>query len=136
MADSDVDGSHINCLLLTFFYRYMRQLIDKGYLYIAQAPLYKIKQGKNKIYIYNDQELEKIRKENNDIEVQRFKGLGEMNSDELWETTMNPETRILKKITIDDAILADEMFNILMGEEVEPRRDFIMKHSKEANIDI
>jgi DNA gyrase subunit B len=136
MADSDVDGSHINCLLLTFFYRYMRQLIDKGYLYIAQAPLYKIKQGKNKIYIYNDQELEKIRKENNDIEVQRFKGLGEMNSDELWETTMNPETRILKRITIDDALLADEMFSVLMGEEVEPRRNFIIKHAKEAKIDV
>src|SRR3989344_334107 len=136
MADADVDGAHINCLLLTFFYRYMHGLIDKGYLYIAQAPLYKIKSGKKEVYIYTDEELNSLRNENENVEVQRFKGLGEMNSNQLWETTMNPENRILKKITVDDAILADEMFSVLMGEEVEPRRDFIIKHAKEANLDI
>ncbi|MBS3143852.1 DNA topoisomerase (ATP-hydrolyzing) subunit B [Candidatus Woesearchaeota archaeon] len=136
MADADVDGAHINCLLLTFFYRYMRELIDKGYLYIAQPPLYKIKVGKKEVYIYTDEELKLIREENENLEVQRFKGLGEMNSSQLWETTMNPSNRILKKITVDDAILADEMFSILMGEEVEPRREFIIKHAKEANLDI
>ena len=136
MADADVDGAHINCLLLTFFYRYMKELIDNGYLYIAQPPLYKVKVGKKEIYVYSEEDLKIIRDEHEKVEVQRFKGLGEMNSSQLWETTMNPEKRILKKITVDDAIMADEMFNVLMGEEVQPRREFIIKHAKEARIDI
>jgi len=136
MSDADVDGAHINCLLLTFFYRYMKELIEKGYLYLAQPPLYKVKVGKKEIYVYSDEELELIKKENEKAEVQRFKGLGEMNPDQLWETTMDPSKRTLKKITIDDVIVADEMFNVLMGEEVQPRREFIIKHAKEANIDV
>jgi len=136
MSDADVDGAHINCLLLTFFYRYMKELIEKGYLYLAQPPLYKLKIGKKGIYIYTEEELKIIKEEHEKVEVQRFKGLGEMNPKQLWDTTMDPSKRILKKITIDDAIMADEMFNVLMGEEVEPRRNFIIKHAKEARIDV
>jgi len=141
MTDADVDGSHIQTLLLTLFYRYMRPLIDEGKIYVAQPPLYKIidpisKQSK---YFYNDKELEmymdELKKQKIDVEkihVQRYKGLGEMNADQLWETTMDPEKRVLKKILIEDAIEADRLFSILMGEKVEPRKDFIIEHAKEV----
>ena len=136
MTDADVDGSHISCLILTFFYRYMKQLIDAGYLYMAIPPLYKVKKGKEEFYLYNEEELNKLL-EKGDYEVQRYKGLGEMNPDQLWETTMNPEKRMLKKIFIEDAVLADQMFTILMGDEVEPRRDFIFENaSKVKNLDV
>jgi DNA gyrase subunit B len=139
MADSDVDGSHISCLALTFFYRYMQPLIEKGYVYLAVPPLYRVKKGKKVYYIKTDHELETVLKEvgKDDVMLQRFKGLGEMNPEQLWETTMNPETRTLKQITIEDAIIADEMFTILMGDQVEPRREFISKYAKEVkNLDI
>ena len=134
MCDADVDGSHIRTLLLTFFYRYARELVDNGNIYIAQPPLYLIKKGKQQKYAYNDREMEKLIKEfgKEGVTVQRYKGLGEMNPDQLWETTMNPETRTLLQITLEDAEVADEIFKILMGTEVEPRREFIEKHAKEV----
>ncbi|MEA2054720.1 MAG: DNA topoisomerase (ATP-hydrolyzing) subunit B [Candidatus Thermoplasmatota archaeon] len=135
MTDADVDGAHIRTLMLTFFFRYMRPLIDAGFVYVAQPPLYRIKKGKSVVYAYSDEEREKLATENSSI--QRYKGLGEMNPEQLWETTMNPEKRILKRVTVDDAIMADELFTILMGEDVEPRRDFIRTHAKEVmNLDI
>ncbi len=138
MSDRDVDGSHLVCLLLTFFYRHMRPLIEAGYIYVATPPLYKISKGKQIIYSGNDKELQHhISELGKDVIVQRFKGLGEMNPEQLWETTMNPGNRTLKKITIEDAALADEMFTILMGEEVEPRREFIEHHAQYAkNLDV
>ena len=138
MGDSDVDGAHIACLLLTFFYRHMPQLIENGNLFIAQAPLYRVTKGKQKYYVLNDENLEKLFSEiGKDVEIQRFKGLGEMNPEQLWETTMNPETRTLKQITIEDAVEADRMFSILMGDEVEPRREFIMANAKFVkNLDV
>jgi len=138
MCDSDVDGQHITTLLLTFFYRYFKQLIEAGYLYIAQAPLYRVTKGKNKFYIFNDEKLNELLNEiGKDVEIQRFKGLGEMNPEQLWETTMNPDSRILKQVAIDDAIEADRIFSILMGEEVEPRREFIMANAKFVkNLDV
>ena len=132
MTDADVDGSHIRTLLLTLFYRYMREIIEKGYLYIAQPPLYRIKKGKVVKYAYTEEELGKILAEMGEADVQRYKGLGEMNPEQLWETTMNPEKRTLKRVTIEDAAIADELFSILMGEKVEPRREFIEKHAIEA----
>ncbi|MEM4335618.1 MAG: DNA topoisomerase (ATP-hydrolyzing) subunit B [Candidatus Anstonellales archaeon] len=132
MTDADVDGSHIRTLLLTLFYRYMREIIEKGYLYIAQPPLYRIKKGKIIRYAYSDEGLKKIMDELGEGEVQRYKGLGEMNPEQLWETTMNPETRTLKKVTIEDAAIADQLFSILMGENVEPRKEFIEKHAMEV----
>jgi len=139
MTDADVDGAHIRTLLLTFFYRYMRPLIDEGHVYIAQPPLYKVTKGKSETYTYSDKELEKllnkIGRDNNSI--QRYKGLGEMNPDQLWDTTMNPDTRILLKVAIDDAMAADEIFTILMGDKVEPRREFIEVNAKKVqNLDI
>ena len=139
MADSDVDGQHLVTLLLTLFYRYMKSLIEIGYIYIATSPLYKVNKNKKNYYVLSDNELkillDKIGNEN--IEIQRFKGLGELNPEQLWETTLNPENRILKKVAIEDAVLADTIFSTLMGEEVEPRRDFIMQHANEAkNLDI
>jgi len=132
MTDADVDGSHIRTLLLTLFYRYMREIIERGYLYIAQPPLYRVRKGKVVRYAYTDEELGKILAEMGEADVQRYKGLGEMNPEQLWETTMNSETRTLKKVTIEDAAIADELFSILMGENVEPRREFIEKHAIEV----
>ncbi len=138
MTDADVDGAHISTLLLTFFYRYMKPLIESGYIYLANPPLYKIKKGKFEKYVYTDEEKDALLKELGDnVSIQRYKGLGEMNPHQLWETTMNPETRILKKITIVDAVEADELFSVLMGDAVEPRREFIERHAKEVvNLDV
>lgn len=143
MADADVDGSHIRTLLLTFFYRYMRPLVDNGHIYIAQPPLFKVKKGKEEFYVYNERELAKLmkekswNKEDNNLSMQRFKGLGEMNSEQLWETTMNPETRQILKVDVEDPIISDETFTILMGEKVEPRKEFIQKYAKSvSNLDI
>ncbi len=138
MTDADVDGAHIATLLLTFFYRYMRELIENGNIYIAQPPLYKLQSGKNIQYIYKDAELEdKIKEMGGECSQQRYKGLGEMNPEQLWETTMNPEHRILKQVNIENAIESDNIFTILMGEKVEPRRKFIEENAKYAeNIDI
>lgn len=138
MTDADVDGEHIKTLLLTFFYRHMPEVITKGYLYIAMPPLYKIQIAKKEYYAYSDQEKEKIIKEsaNGKVVVQRYKGLGEMNPEQLWETTMNPKTRILKQVTIEDAEEADRIFTVLMGEEVTPRKKFIQTHAKLATLDI
>jgi DNA gyrase subunit B len=139
MTDADVDGSHIRTLLLTFFFRYMRPLVENNYVYIAQPPLYKIKKGRELVYAYSDLELaavlERVGKER--AEVQRYKGLGEMNPDQLWETTMDPAKRTILQVTMDDAIRADEIFTILMGDKVEPRRDFINQYAKDVrNLDI
>ncbi len=138
MSDADVDGSHIRTLILTLFYRHFKPLLENGYIYAAMPPLYKIKKSKIEKYAYNDDELAKIITElSEDVEIQRYKGLGEMNADQLWETTMNPETRILKKITIEDAMKADEIFSLLMGDAVEPRRAFIEQYAREVkNLDI
>jgi len=136
MADADVDGAHIRTLLLTFFFRFMRKIIEDGHLYIAVSPLYRIrKRGDH--YVYSDEELKDILKEmGGGTDVQRFKGLGEMNPEQLWETTMNPKTRLLKKVTIEDAAIADEVFSRLMGEDVKARRQFIVERAHEAQIDI
>ena len=145
MADADVDGAHIRTLLLTFFFRYMRPLIENGNVYLAQPPLYKLsKKGMEDVYCYTDEDLDKAYKDlaekgiaRDTLSLQRYKGLGEMNPEQLWETTMNPETRILVKVTMDDAIKADEIFTLLMGDEVEPRREFIQKNAKYVkNLDI
>ena len=141
MTDADVDGAHIRTLLLTFFYRYMRPLIDEGHVFIAQPPLYKISKGKKEVYAYSDEELENALNEvggkDSSVDIQRYKGLGEMNANQLWDTTMNPEERILLKATVEDAIAADEIFTILMGDKVEPRREFIQKNAKKvSNLDI
>ena len=140
MTDADVDGAHIRTLLLTFFYRYMRPLIEHGYVYIAQPPLYQVKQGKKLHYVYDDQGLDTLLAELPESprpDLQRYKGLGEMNADQLWETTMNPETRTLLQVKLKDAIDADEVFNILMGDKVEPRRDFIEENAQYVkNLDV
>ena len=131
MTDADVDGAHIRTLLLTFFFRYMRELIESGHICVAQPPLYRIRSGGKEKYVYNEREIENAR------EVQRFKGLGEMNPEQLWETTMNPETRKLVEMNIQDAIEADRIFTILMGENVEARRKFIEEHGREVvNLDV
>ena len=138
MADADVDGSHIRTLLLTFFFRFMRPLIEHGHVYIAQPPLYKVTKGKNVLkYAYSDRELEMLLEEYKGAEVQRYKGLGEMNPEQLWETTMDPTVRTLLKVEMEDAAMADEIFTILMGEKVEPRREFIEKNAKYVvNLDV
>lgn len=140
MTDADIDGSHIRTLLLTFFYRYMQPLIKAGYIYIAQPPLYLIKKGKQQFYAYSDTERDRILEKLGDRPapvVQRYKGLGEMNADQLWETTMKPENRTFLQISLDSAARAEEMFTTLMGEKVEPRRNFILKHAKDAiNLDV
>lgn len=133
MTDADVDGSHIRCLILTFFYRYMREMIEAGYIYIAQPPLYKISYGKKHEYAYNDKQLQQILAklpETTKSSIQRYKGLGEMNPEQLWETTMDPERRTLLQVTIDDALAAEEAFVDLMGDQVEPRKEFIQRHAK------
>jgi DNA gyrase subunit B len=139
MTDADVDGAHIRTLLLTFFFRYMRPLIEQGYVYIAQPPLYKVKKGRNEYYVYTDRELDKLLNEigRNGISLQRYKGLGEMNPEQLWETTMDPEKRTIIQVTIDDAIAADEIFTTLMGDKVKPRREFIENNAKYvSNLDV
>ncbi|WP_374703475.1 DNA topoisomerase (ATP-hydrolyzing) subunit B [Bacillus sp. Marseille-P3661] len=140
MTDADVDGAHIRTLLLTFFYRYMKPIIENGYVYIAQPPLYKIQQGKRIEYAYNDREMEKIMSQLPDSPkpgLQRYKGLGEMNPEQLWETTMDPSTRTLLQVQLEDAMEADEIFDILMGDKVEPRRDFIQENASYVqNLDI
>ena len=141
MTDADVDGAHIRTLLLTFFYRYMRKLVEDGHVYIAQPPLYKVTKNKNDNYAYNDAELDQILAEiggkDNSTDIQRYKGLGEMNAIQLWDTTMDPEKRILLRVDIEDAMVADEIFTILMGEKVEPRKEFIQRNAKNVvNLDI
>jgi DNA gyrase subunit B len=136
MSDADVDGQHIKTLLLTLFYRYMKSLIESGHIFVAVAPLYKIRKGQTDHYVYTDKELEKTLDKIGKGDVQRFKGLGEMNDEQLWDTTMNPKTRILKQISIEDAVEADETFSILMGDAVEPRRKFIEENSKSAELDL
>lgn len=141
MTDADVDGAHIRTLLLTFFYRYMRKLVEDGHVYIAQPPLYKVTKNKNDNYAYNDAELDQILAEiggkDNSTDIQRYKGLGEMNAIQLWDTTMDPEKRILLRVDIEDAMAADEIFTILMGEKVEPRKEFIQRNAKNVvNLDI
>ncbi|SDL46892.1 DNA gyrase subunit B [Catalinimonas alkaloidigena] len=141
MTDADVDGSHIRTLILTFFFRYMRDIIDKGYLYIAQPPLYLLKRGKDERYCWSEAQREQTVREmvgegkEDSVHVQRYKGLGEMNPEQLWETTMNPEKRTLKQVTIESAAESDHLFSMLMGDEVAPRREFIEKNAKYANID-
>jgi len=136
MTDADVDGAHIRTLLLTFFYRFMKPLIEKGNIYIAVSPLYKVRKRKDH-YVYSEQELKELLKEmGTGATVQRFKGLGEMNAEQLWETTMDPKNRLLNKVLIEDAVEADRIFSILMGDEVEPRKNFIIEKAHEANIDI
>ena len=136
MADADVDGSHICTLMLTFFFRFMRPLIEGGYVYIAQPPLFKLQKGQSVKYAYNDAEMAKLSAEMPGAKVSRYKGLGEMNPEQLWETTMNPDNRVIVQITIEDAEKADEAFTILMGDKVEPRRQFIEKNAIYANLDV
>jgi DNA gyrase subunit B len=142
MADADVDGSHIRTLLLTFFFRFMRPLVENGHVYIAQPPLYKVYRGKQVRYAFTDAErdmyIKELAGENNaKVEVQRYKGLGEMDPDQLWETTMDPETRTMIKVTMEDAAKADTTFSILMGDKVEPRREFIEQNARYArNLDV
>ncbi len=139
MSDADTDGAHIRTLLLTFFYRYMRQLIEYGYVYIAQPPLFQVSRGKTQHYVYNDAELEQLLKTigRNGISIKRYKGLGEMNPEQLWDTTMNPEKRIMLKVNLEDAIEADTVFSMLMGDQVEPRRDFIQENALNVrNLDV
>ena len=140
MTDADVDGSHISTLILTFFFRYMKELIEHGYVYIASPPLYLVKKGNKKFYAWDEKDREdrtrELSADGKGVEVQRYKGLGEMNAEQLWETTMNPESRIMKQVTIDNAGEADRVFSMLMGDEVPPRREFIEKNAKYARIDV
>jgi DNA gyrase subunit B len=142
MCDADVDGSHIATLIMTFFFRYMRELIEQGFVYIAAPPLYQVKKGKKAEYAWDEEERKALvdkfsngKEEDNSVKIQRYKGLGEMNDTQLWETTMNPETRILKQVSIMDGLEADNVFSMLMGEEVPPRRAFIEENAVYANID-
>ena len=141
MCDADVDGSHISTLILTFFFRYMKDLVEKGYIYIATPPLYLVKKGKESRYCWSDQERDLMIAEisngkDSSVTIQRYKGLGEMNASQLWDTTMQPTNRTLRQVTIDSAAEADRVFSMLMGDDVPPRRDFIEKNAKYANIDI
>ena len=137
MTDADVDGSHIATLMLTFFFRKMKELIENGHIYIATPPLYLVKKGKQERYCWTDKERDEIAAEfgSKGIHIQRYKGLGEMNAQQLWDTTMNPETRILRQVTVENAAEADHIFSMLMGDEVPPRREFIEKNAHYANID-
>jgi DNA gyrase subunit B len=138
MTDADVDGSHIRTLLLTFFYRYFPDLIDKGHVFMAQPPLYKLTKGKQTKWVYSDQERDReVKRMGGKVEVGRFKGLGEMNADQLWDTTMNPESRTLLQVTVEDAAAVNDIFEKLMGSDVEPRKKFIQAHAKSVrNLDI
>src|SRR5690606_39079879 len=145
MTDADVDGAHIRTLLLTFFYRHMRQLIEEGMVYIAQPPLYRVGHGKEEYYVYSKEELEQLlerfssngKGERRNVMVQRYKGLGEMNPDQLWKTTMDPETRTILRVTLDDAVAADRLFTTLMGDDVEQRRRFIEANARYVkNLDV
>ena len=138
MADADVDGSHIRTLLLTFFFRFMKPLVEEGHIYLAQPPLYRITKGNRHRYAYTDGEGDGIMDEvgNQGYEIQRYKGLGEMDPEQLWETTMNPETRIMLRVEVEDAAAADEAFTVLMGDKVEPRREFIEKNARYAELDV
>jgi DNA gyrase subunit B len=141
MTDADVDGSHIATLILTFIYRYMKEMVEQGYVYIAQPPLYLIKKGKEQVYVYNEEQRKQVIERmgggnEGNVHIQRYKGLGEMNDDQLWDTTMNPNTRTLKQVTIESAAEADRVFSMLMGDEVAPRREFIESHAKYARIDV
>ena len=141
MTDADVDGSHITTLILTFFFRHMKELIEQGYIYIATPPLYLVKKGKEEVYCWNEeQRLEAVKRlageKESTVGIQRYKGLGEMNAEQLWETTMNPETRTLRRVSIESAAEADRIFSMLMGDDVPPRREFIEKHAKYAKLDV
>jgi len=141
MTDADVDGSHIATLILTFFFRYMTSLVEQGHVYLAQPPLYLVKKGKEAEYAWTEEDRKAAvarmaNGKEESVGIQRYKGLGEMNAEQLWETTMNPATRNLKRVTIESAAEADMVFSMLMGEEVGPRRDFIEKNAKYAKIDI
>jgi len=142
MCDADVDGSHIATLILTFFFRYMKELVELGYIYIAAPPLYLVKKGSQQKYAWNDAERDELVEQlkgagkDSSVGVQRYKGLGEMNAIQLWETTMNPEVRMLRKVTIENAADADHTFSMLMGDEVPPRREFIERNAKYAKIDV
>ena len=140
MTDADIDGSHIATLILTFFFRYMKELVEKGYIYIATPPLYLLKKGKDQRYCWSDEERDRLIEEMKagkdvNVGIQRYKGLGEMNAVQLWDTTLNPEQRTLKQVSIDSAAEADRVFSMLMGDEVPPRRAFIEANAKYANID-
>jgi DNA gyrase subunit B len=140
MTDADVDGSHIDTLIMTFFFRYMKELIQNGHLYIAAPPLYLVKKGKDSRYCWTEDDrlraIDEMGKgRDSGISVQRYKGLGEMNPEQLWDTTMNPENRVLRQVTIDNVVEADRIFSMLMGDDVPPRREFIETHAKYANID-
>ena len=138
MTDADVDGSHIRTLLLTFFFRHMTKLINAEHLFIAQPPLYRIKTSEGVKWVYSEQEKDELLKKSNakKTELQRYKGLGEMTAEQLWETTMNPATRTLLEVNVEDAAKADETFQMLMGDEVPPRKAFIQAHAKNANLDV
>jgi DNA gyrase subunit B len=141
MTDADVDGSHIATLILTFIFRYMKELVQQGYVYIAQPPLYLVKKGKEAHYAYNEEQrkmwIERLGNGREDsVSLQRYKGLGEMNADQLWETTMDPARRTLKQVTLESAAEADRIFSMLMGDEVAPRREFIETHARYAKIDV
>jgi DNA gyrase subunit B len=140
MTDADVDGSHIATLIMTFFFRYMQDLIKRGHLYIATPPLYLVKRGKDERYCWNEDERKKAVEDlgkgrETSVHIQRYKGLGEMNAEQLWETTMNPDKRVLRQVSIENASEADRIFSMLMGDEVPPRREFIETHAKYAKID-
>ncbi len=137
MCDADVDGSHIATLILTFFFRYMRELVEGGHVYIATPPLYLLKKGKKMRYAWSEKERDEYNAQmGGSVSVQRYKGLGEMNAEQLWDTTMNPEFRTLRQVTIDNGTEADRIFSMLMGDEVPPRREFIEKNAVYANIDV
>lgn len=139
MTDADIDGSHIRTLILTFFFRHMRELVDLGHVYIAQPPLYRLRHGKQEFHAYSDQEKERILKQmpSSGVSIQRYKGLGEMNPEQLWKTTMDPEARTLLQVTLEEGAAAENLFTVLMGSEIEPRRRFIQENAQYVrNLDV